>query len=153
METDGQSDWVQEQLHAIERGEPASWVVCPPTPWWWAVGFGCWSAALALVIGVLDGAAQAFTQLGLIVILGLMTVWDRRRRGTCPRGRPPREFNRAILRLVLEATVVGGLAWLAGEQVGVWPAAAVAGVGSWAVVSRYEHAYAAIAARLRERPR
>jgi hypothetical protein len=87
------------------------------------------------------------------VILGLMTAWDRRRRGTFPSGRPPREFDRAILRLVLEATVVGGLAWLAGEQVGGWPAAAVAGVGSWAVVSRYEHAYAAIAARCRERPR
>lgn len=151
MESDAHRDSVQQQLHEIERGEAASWVVYPPTPIWWAVGYGLWAAAFALVVGLLDGTAQALTQLGLVLTIALMVAWDRRRRGTYPSGRPPHEFNWAILRMMLGAAAVAGLAWLAGEQLSVWLAAAVAGVGSFAVVARYEHEYAAIAARIRER--
>lgn len=151
MESNGQRDSVRAQLHEIERGELLSWVACPPTPAWWAVGFGLWAAAFALVIGLLDGAVQALAQLGLILILFLMIAWDRRRRGTYPSGRPPRDFIWAILRMMLGAAAVAGVAWAVGEQVSVWVAAAIAGVGSWAVVAWYEHEYAAIAARIRER--
>jgi len=151
METNGHRDSVQQQLHEIERGETASWVVYPPTPIWWAVGCGVWAAAFALVVGLLEGTAQALTQLGLVLTIGLVVAWDRRRRGTYPSGRPPREFHSAILRMMLGAAAVAGLAWLAGEQVSVWLAAAIAGVGSFAVVARYEHEYAAVAARIRER--
>lgn len=154
MESDYDSrDSVREQLHAMERGETASWVVYPPTPVWWAVAYGLWAAAFALVIGLLDGPAQALSQLGLTLMVGVTAAWDRRRRGTYPNGRPPREFNGVILRMLLGVAAVGGLAWLAGEQVSVWPAAAIAGVGTFAVVSRYDHEYAAIAARVRERLR
>ena len=151
MESNGRRDSVQEQLHEIERGELVSWVVCPPTPVWWAVSFGVWSAALALVIGLLEGALQSLALLGLVLTLFLMIAWDRRRRGTYPSGPPPRDFLWAILRMVLGAIAVAGVAWLVGEQVNVWVAAAIAGIGSWAVVAWYEHEYAAIAARLRER--
>lgn len=150
-ERDRQHDELNEQLHAIERGESASWVVYPPTPVWWAIGFGVWAAALALVIGLLDGAPQALVQAALVGVMLLVMAWDRRRRGTYPTGRPPRELHAPIARMVVGALVVGSLAWLLGEQVGVWLAAAVAGVGSWAVVAWYEHEYAAVAARVRER--
>ncbi len=151
MESNGHRDSVREQLHEIERGELLSWVAYPPTPVWWAVGFGLWAAALALAIGLLDGAVQALAQLGMILTLFLMVAWDRRRRGTYPSGPPPRDFIWAILRMALGAAAVAGVAWAVGEQVSVWVAAAIAGVGSWAVVAWYEHDYAAIAARIRER--
>lgn len=151
METDGPRHSLREQLHEIERGESASWVVYPPTPRWWAVAFGGWAATLALVIGLLDGAVQSMVQLALVLVLCLMVAWDRRRRGSYPSGRPPRELHRAMLSLALGSTVVAGLAWGVGEQVGVGAAAAVAGAGGYAVVAWYEHQYAAAAARIRER--
>ena len=151
MESNGGPDSVRQQLHEIDRGEAASWVVYPPTPVWWSVSFGLWAATFALVVGLLDGAVQSFAQLGLVLLLVLVMAWDRRRRGTYPSGRPPRELNGPILRLALGAPAVAALAWLAGEQVGVWLAAGVAGLGAFAVVARYEHEYAAAAARVRER--
>ena len=151
MESNGLPDSVRAQLDEVERGELASWVTLPPTPAWWPVAFGLWAAAFALVIGLLEDAAQAFAQLGLVLTLFLMIAWDRRRRGTYPSGRPPRDFLGAVLRMVLGAAVVAGAAWLVGAQLAVWAGAAVAGVGTWAVVARYEHEYAAIATRIRER--
>jgi hypothetical protein len=151
METDGRPEWVQEQLHEMERGETASWIVYPPTPAWWAVGFGLWAACFVLVVGVLDGTVEALAELGLVLGIGAMMGWDRRRRGTYPNGRPPREFHWAIVRMVLGAAAVGGLAWLAGSQLSLGLAAVIAGAGAWAVVAWYEHEYAAIAARLRAR--
>lgn len=153
MESNDGRDSVREQLHEVERGELVSGVVYPPTPVWWAVGFGLWAAALALVIGLLEGAVQSVALLGLVLTLILMIAWDRRRRGTYPSGPPPRDFVWAILRMGLGAIAVAGVAWLVGEQVGAWVAAGIAGVGSWAVVAWYEHEYAAIAALLRERLR
>lgn len=151
METDSDGDSLPEQLHEIERGEAASWVVYPPTPLWWPVALGLWAATLALVIGLLDGTAQAITQLAMVLVIGLMLAWDRRRRGTYPSGRPPRDLHRVIFLMVLGAAAVAGTAWLAGEQISVWAAAAIAGVGAYAVVSWYEHEYAVIAARIRDR--
>lgn len=142
---------LQEQLHEIERGETASWVIYPRTPPWWAVGFGLWAAALTLTIGRLEGMIQALVELGLIAVMGGTMAWDRRRRGSYPTGRPPRELRPAIGRLVLGAIVVTGVAWLLAAQFSVGLASVSAAVGAWAVVSWYEHSYAAIAARVRER--
>jgi hypothetical protein len=153
METDGPRSSLRAQLHEIERGESASWVVYPPTPAWWALGFGLWAAALTLVVGLLDGLGNALATLGLVAVMGLAMAWDRRRRGTYPTGSPPRELRPAILRLVLGAVVVGGVAWFAGAQIGLGVAVAVAAVGAWAVVWWYEREYAATAARVRERLR
>ncbi len=97
------------------------------------------------------GVVQALIELGLIAVMGGAMAWDRRRRGTYPTGRPPRELRPAIGILVLGAIVVGGVAWFVGAQLSVGLAAIVAAVGAWAVVSWYEHSYAAIAARVRER--
>ena len=142
---------LHEQIREIERGEAAAWVVYPPTPVWYPVGFGLWAATLALAIGLLEGFPQAAAQLGLIALMGALMAWDRRRRGTYPTGRPPRELHGAILRMVLGAAAVSGLAWWVGEQVDVWLAAGVAGIGAWAVVAFYEHEYAVITERLRSR--
>lgn len=150
METNPRDD-LQEQLHEIERGESASWVVYPPTPAWWAIGFGLWAAALALTIGWLGGILQALVELGLIAVMGGVMAWDRRRRGTYPTGRPPRELRATIGLFVLGAIVVGGVAWFVGAQFSVGLAAVIAACGTWAVVSWYEHSYAVFAARVRER--
>ena len=61
------------------------------------------------------------------------------------------QLRPAIGGLVLGAIVVGGVVWLVGAQLSVGLAAAIAAVGAWAVVSWYEHSYAAIAARVRDR--
>lgn len=151
MENDHERDQLHEQLHEIERGESASWVVYPPTPAWWALGFGVWAGLLALAIGLLDGLVQALVQLLLVLVMGVFVGVDRARRGTYPAGRPPRELTPAIVRMVAGALVVGCVSWLLGEQVGVWLAAAVAALGAWAVVAFYDHEYAVIAARVRER--
>jgi hypothetical protein len=151
METNGGHDSTRQQLDAVTRGEAAAWIDYPPTPVWWAVGFGAWAAAFALVVGLLDGRTQSLAMLALVLVLAVPVTWDRRRRGTYPTGRPPRELNGPILRMVLSVSVIGGLAWLAGEQVSVWLAAATAGGGAFAVVLRFEHEYAAAAGRLRER--
>ena len=63
METNRPRNELQRQLHEIERGENASWVVYPPTPAWWAAGFGLWAAALTLTIGWLEGIVQALIEL------------------------------------------------------------------------------------------
>lgn len=151
MESNRHRDSVREQLDEIERGELVSWVVYPPTPAWWAAGFGLWAATLALVAGLLDGGARSLAQLVLVLLMFLTIAWDRRRRGTYPSGLPPRDFYRPILRMLLGALAVAGVAWVVGAQVSVWVAAAIAGLGSWAVVARYEHEYAVVAARIRER--
>lgn len=150
MESNAHRESVHAQLDEIQRGELAPWVTVPPTPAWWAIAFGAWTAGFVLVVGLLDGAVQSFAQLGLVLVLFVMIAWDRRRRGTYPTGRPPQAFTSAVVRMLLGAAAVAGVAWLVGELVSVWAAVAIAGVGSWAVVARYEHEYAAIAARLRE---
>jgi hypothetical protein len=151
MATDGNGDGVHEQLRAMERGESASWIVYPPTPSWWPVAFGAWAAVFALVVGTLDGVPKSLAELGLVVLMAVAMGWDRRRRGTYPSGKPPRELRPAMLVLVLGAVAVAGVAWWSGERLGVGVAAAVAGVGAYAVDAWYEHEYAAVAARLRER--
>jgi hypothetical protein len=151
MESNRGYNDLPQQLREIERGESASWVVYPPTPVWWPLGFGVWAGVFALVIALLDGVAQSVAQLGLVAVVLLAMLWDRRRRGTYPTGPPPRELHAPIVRMVLGVLVVAGVAWLLGEQVGVWPAAALAAAGAWAVVAFYEHEYAAAAARVRDR--
>ena len=126
-------------------------MVYPPTPVWWPVGAGAWAGAYTLALALLDGAARSLAVLGLVALVVLAMAWDRRRRGTYPTGRPPRELRRAIAGMVLGAAAVAALSWLVAERVGAWPAAAVAALGAWAVVSAYERAYARIAARVRER--
>lgn len=153
METNDPHHGVPQQLQVIQRGENAPWFVYPATPPWWALCFALWAAVLVVTIGYLDGTDQALGQLGLIAVMGGAAVWDRRRRGTYPTGRPPRELRPAIARLALGAVVVAGLTWLTGEQLSVVVAAIVAAAGAWTVVSWYERSYATIAARVREHSR
>ncbi|MFL6151028.1 MAG: hypothetical protein ACJ72B_01490 [Ornithinibacter sp.] len=150
MESNGHGESVRAQLDEIQRGELAPWVTLPPTQAWWAIAFGGWAAGFTLVVGLLDGVVQSFAQLALVLVLFVLIAWDRRRRGTYPTGRPPRAFTGAVVRMLLGVAAVAGVAWLVGAQVSVWVAATIAGVGSWAVIARYEREYATIAARLRE---
>jgi hypothetical protein len=50
---------------------------------------------------LLDAAARTLSLMGLVITVALMVAWDRRRRGTYASGRPPREFNETILRLMM----------------------------------------------------
>lgn len=142
---------IQEQLHQIERGETASWVVYPPTPLWWALLFGVWAGVFALTLGFLDDLTQSLVLLALVLVLFVVMAWDRRRRGTYPSGCPPRELHPAIGLLVAGAIIIGVACWLVGTLLDVWLATGLAVVLSTALIAWYERRYAVIAARVRER--
>ena len=89
MESNRGRDDLQQQLREIERGESASWVVYPPTPVWWPLGFGVWAGVFALVIALpaglaightrratwvvsLSNAIRAIPTVGLIVLLAVL---------------------------------------------------------------------------------
>ncbi|WP_182526500.1 hypothetical protein [Nocardioides dongkuii] len=151
MESAPDPEAIRNQLRDVERGELVSWVVYPPTPIWWPVLFGLWAASFALAVGLLDGVVRSLVQLATVLVLFTAVAWDRKRRGTYPSGRPPRELTRPMLLMVLGCVAVAGTGWAVGEQVDVWWAAVVVGLGGFGVVAWYEHEYAAVAARLRER--
>lgn len=140
------------QLRESERGEAASWVTYPPSPWWWPLAFGAWTFAYVLAIGLLDGLPQAGATLALAMVMVGVIAWERRRRGSWPTGRPPGGLNRLMTVLFAAGLAIAGLAWLVGETVGVWPAAALAAVAVTALVWWYGAAYDRVATQLRGRP-
>ncbi len=151
MANDSNTDPLAEQLKAIERGEVAAWVEYPPTSVTWPIAYGVWVAALVAAIGYLGGFVQAGAELVLLLLMGAALGWDRRRRGTYPSGKPPRDLLPAMYKMVAGALVVTAVSYVIGVQVGVWPAAVFAGISAWTVVYFYEREYAAVAARVRAR--
>jgi hypothetical protein len=148
-----ESDDLRQSLREAERGEAATWIDYPPTPRWWAPMFGVWAAVLAANIGYVGGLVGALVTLALAAFMGGVIGWQRRVRGTFPTGRPPRELNGSMFRLMGGAAVLAVAAWAIGALVAVWLAVVLTGVGSWALVEWYERAYARDAERVRRRLR
>jgi hypothetical protein len=151
METDDSRRALAAQLHEIDRGQAAPWVICPPMGWWWPAAFGVWSATYTLTTGLLDGFVGSALQLLHVLVMLAAIRWMRRVRGTYPSGRAPREL-RGPFALVFGGGVVVAL-WVWGVFVwlGPWVAALAALVLAWSLVAAYERSYARAAARVRER--
>src|SRR4051794_40929483 len=121
-----ESNDLRQSLREAERGEAATWIDYPPTPRWWSPMFGLWSAVFALNVGYVDGWVGGVVNLVLAALMGGVIVWQRRRRGTFPTGRPPRELRAAFVGLFVGAAAIALVSWLVGELVAVWTAAVVA---------------------------
>lgn len=148
-----ESSEIRAALRDADRAEAAPWVVYPPTPRWYPPATGVWAAALVLVLGGLDGMAHKLGLAGLVAVeLGFL-AWYRRYRGTWPTGSAPRELRPALVWFVVGALVVVAVLLLVHVVVGLWPTAVVALAGVTALMAWYERAYAAAAARARERLR
>lgn len=151
MSTEERED-LAAQLRETERGEAASWVTYPPSPWWWPLAFGAWTFLYVLALGLLDGVAQAGATFPLALVMVGVIAWERRRRGSWPTGRPPQQLRRPMTVLFAGLLGIAGVAWLVGKTVGTWPAAALAGVAVAGLVWWYGAAYDRVATQLRGRP-
>ena len=151
VESDATREDLARQLHEIERGEAAPWLVAPATGWWWPAAFGVWTATYTLTTGLLDGLPQSL--LLLVHVLVMLAVVRRMRqvRGTDARGRSPRELVAPFVVLVVGALVVAAVVWGVCLQVGVVPGAVVGLVLAWALVAAYERLHARAVVRVRER--
>lgn len=135
-----------------ERAAAAPYVDYPPSPWWHAPFFGLWSVAFVLVVGLIDDSAwRAGGLLVLAFASGLVIGWQRRRRGTWPRGKPPAEIRRVTIGFVIGAAGVIGLGalllWLAPVAVAAPVVFVVVTAGVW----WYDRAHARASERTRER--
>lgn len=147
-----ESDEIRAALRAADRAEAAPWTDYPPTPRWYPPATGAWAAAVTLVLGGLDGVARTSAVVALLAVeLAFLAWYVHYRGGTLPTGTAPRELRPAIARFATAtAAVVAGVAVLT-LAVDVLAGAALAFVGVTAVVTCYEHAYAAAICRVRER--
>lgn len=85
------NDEVRAQLRAAERAEAAPYVDYPQDPRWTAPAFGVLASLLVLTANLHNNPALSST-LSMLVMLCVLgyALWQRRRRGTQPSGKPPR---------------------------------------------------------------
>jgi hypothetical protein len=141
---------IAQELRQADRAAAAPYVDYPATPAWYPPATGLWAAAFCLSTAL--GSATRAAVLGLLVVLELgLATWYRRRRGTWPRGRAPRELRPVLVGFVSGAVVIGGGLGALLALTEAWIAAAVAFVLVTLAVGWYERAYARAAARTRAR--
>lgn len=143
---------LRERQRVAERAAAAPYVDYPPDPGWYAPLFGVWAAVFVLVVGLVD--SPEWRSGGLLVLAlacGVIIGWQRRRRGTWPRGKPPAEIRRVGIAFVIGAAVVIGvgalLLWLTPTAVAALVSFVIVTAGVW----WYDRAYARAADRTRER--
>lgn len=143
---------LRERVREADRAAAAPYVDYPASPGWYAPLFGLWAAAFVLVVGLVDN--PAWRSGGLLVLAlacGVIIGWQRRRRGTWPRGKPPAEIRRVTVGFVIGAAVVIGigalLLWLTPTAVAAPVSFVVVTAGVW----WYDRAYARAADRTRAR--
>lgn len=150
MASDSRDD-LTAQLHIMERGEAAPWIMDRPIAWWYPLGFGVVAAALVLIVGVLDGLAFNLALPVLIVLSWLLHWGNDRRRAPRRAGPMPREFALAIAMYLLGAVAVFAIVIITAQAFGTWPAAAVAFVLGTALIVGTEWLNGRAAVRLRKR--
>lgn len=149
-------DAIREELRVAERAAAAPYADYPKDPWWTAPGFG--ALAALFVVGVNLGAQPqvpgwAATLPSALVVLGSggYLWWQRRRRGTMPSGRAPREISRVLWWFVLGAAVVAVALFVLADLAPLWLGVPAAFVLAAAGVACFGRAYDRAAARVRER--
>jgi len=153
-----ESNEIREQLLEAERAAAAPYVIYPKDPWWYPVLVGFIGPLLVLVFTQTIGAFAGKTTWGAlpslaITLIALYIVFDqRRRRGTMPRGKAPREL-RGVYRwyftgAVVVAISIGALALLAPIYVSLPASFLLAFGGIMWFGAAYERAAARVRARL-----
>jgi hypothetical protein len=144
----------RQQLAEARRAAAAPYVDYPPTPSWFPVTVGAWSAGLVAALTVLEQhpVLKSVLVLGLVLAEAAFIGWYRTYRGTSPSLRQvPREIGREMTRFAVGFVVVVlavlGAAVLLPPVVPV----ALAFVLVTAGVSVYERRYARAAAATRAR--
>ncbi len=153
MESDPR-DALLEAQRAAERGEAAPYVDFPPTPAWFPPAGGLWAGALVTAIAS-AGSHERLAILGIMVLLVVQVLfmkWYSRHHGALPspQGAPP-EFVSAFRRYKIGVAVVLAATTTTWVLLGPWWAALTTAVLVTIGLMLYEKAYAAAAARTRER--
>lgn len=146
------NDEMRAQLRAAERAEAAPYVDYPEDPRWAAPAFGGLALLLALTASLHDRPVFS-SLLSMLVVLSVMgyVIWQRRRRGTQPSGKAPREISQVIWGFVAGAIVIGFALLSLGYSAPLWLALPVAFVVGTAGLLWFGRAYDRAAARVRER--
>lgn len=148
-----ESDEIREAMLEADRAAAAPWVEYPPTPRWWPYLFAAWTLVFALNIGYVDGLPQALGTLLLAIVMGVVTGWQRLRRGTYPTGRGPRELRASFVYLIVGAGVIALVAWLTSMTVAPWLGAIAAAILAFFLITTYERVYERAAEQIRARLR
>jgi hypothetical protein len=91
----------REQLAEARRAAAAPYVDYPPTPSWFPVTVGAWSAGLVVALTLLGQhpVLKAAVVVALVLAEGVFIGWYRTYRGTSPSLRQvPREIGREMTR-------------------------------------------------------
>lgn len=127
----------------------------PPTPSWYPVAAGAWSAAFVLAVGGLRDRFGLFTA-AMGVLVGLLvayTTWFGRRWGGWPPARrAPAEIDRVMRRFLLGGAVIIGAIMLIGHWTGYILAAGATFIAVTMWVGWYDTAYTAAVVRAKEHP-
>lgn len=144
----------QHLLADAERAAAAPYVDYPPTPRWYPLAAGLWSAGLALTLTAAWRRPAIFLPAIaiLLTVEGLFLVWYRRYRRTMPDLRAaPVEFRSEFRRFAGGLVGVVGAVVIAAWLMGPWVAAATTFVLVVVGLLLYERRYAAAAAATRAR--
>lgn len=153
MESDRQ---LRERLLLAERAAAAPYVDYPRDPWWIAPGFGLLAVLFVLGINLRerpDGSGWLGSLMSLAVVLaaGGFLRWQRRRRGTMPAGKAPREVKRVLVGFVVGASIVAVALFTLADTAPLWLALPAAFAVTTAGMLWYGAAYDHAAAKVKER--
>ena len=149
-------DEVRDRLRAAEWGAAAPYVDYPKDPWWVVPGFG--ALASLFVLGVNIGERADVPDVVAALLMALVALsswgyvsWQRRRRGTAPSGKAPREIDRVLWWFVVGAVVVAVALFVLADWAPLWLGVPVAFVLTAAGMFWFGSAYARASAKVRER--
>lgn len=151
-----ESDEIRDRLRTDEQAAAAPYLNYPTDPWWVVPGFGV--AASLFVLGVnlhaqpdvSDWVGTALQALVVVCAWGY-AWWQRRRRGTMPSGRAPREVNRALWGFIVGAVVVAVALFVLADWTPLWVGTPAAFVLASAGMLWFGRAYDRASAKARER--
>lgn len=150
------SEGLREQIRAAERAAAAPYVDYRPDPWWVAPGFGLIAALLVLGIGLRSqtnapGWASTVPMAAVVVCVLVYVRWQRRRLGTLPSGKAPREVRRVLRVYIVAGLLVGLGLFLLADLVSLWWGLPIAFAVTTGAMAWYISAYSHAAERVRER--
>lgn len=128
----------------------------PKDPWWTVPGFGALASIFVLGVNLREHSNMpdwaGTLPMALVAACACgYALWQRRRRGTMPSGKAPREINRILWGFVLGAVVVVVAMFLLANLAPLWLAVPCAFVLASGGMLWFGHAYDRAATQVRER--